>query len=85
MKKLLIVTLLALPFISCSQPPLIKEVKVPTPCEVEYIPREPKSIDIEHSSLGVIMAYIKDIVSYAKEVQPIIDNCVVVKKNKETK
>lgn len=64
---------------ACAQEPIIREVKVPTPCEVKSLPKSPKDIDIENSSIGVIMEYLKNIVQYAKNIQPIIKECVVEK------
>lgn len=64
---------------ACTPQPIIREVKVPTPCEIKELPKSPKDIDVENSSIGIIMEYIKNIVKYAKEIQPIIDKCVVEK------
>lgn len=65
---------------ACTPQPIIREIKVPTPCQVTNKPVPPKDIDIDNSSIGVIMEYIKNIVKYAKEIQPVIKECVVEKK-----
>lgn len=64
-------------FAGCSEPKLvIKEVKVPTPCKVSKIPQEPKDINLDSADMGFIMNYIKQIIQYAKEVRPIMKECV---------
>lgn len=73
----LVLILLTLAFFSgCSGNNQIVKINVPTPCEVQYIPKEPKEIDIESSSIGGVMEYLKGVVKYAKEVKPIINKCV---------
>lgn len=62
-------------FHGCSSAQIVK-INVPTPCEVKTMPKEPKAIDIENSSIGVVMSYIKDIIQYAKEIKPILNKCV---------
>lgn len=65
----------------CAEPqPIIKEVKVETPCEVETIPTEPREIDLQNSSISAKMDYIKAILIYAKEIRPIMRDCVKHKK-----
>ena len=67
----------------CAEPqPIIKEVKVQTPCEVESIPTEPREIDLQNSSISAKMDYIKAILIYAKEIRPIMRDCVKRKKIK---
>ena len=67
----------------CAEPqPIIKEVKVETPCEVESIPTEPREIDLQNSSISAKMDYIKAILIYAKEIRPIMRDCVKRKKIK---
>lgn len=67
----------------CAEPqPIIKEVKVQTPCEVETIPTEPREIDLQNSSISAKMDYIKAILIYAKEIRPIMRDCVKRKKIK---
>ena len=67
----------------CAEPqPIIKEVKVQTPCEVESIPTEPREIDLQNSSISAKMDYIKQILIYAKEIRPIMRDCVKRKKIK---
>ena len=67
----------------CAEPqPIIKEVKVQTPCEVETIPTEPREIDLQNSSISAKMDYIKQILIYAKEIRPIMRDCVKRKKIK---
>ena len=67
----------------CAEPqPIIKEVKVETPCEVESIPTEPREIDLQNSSISAKMDYIKQILIYAKEIRPIMRDCVKRKKIK---
>ena len=67
----------------CAEPqPIIKEVKVETPCEVETIPTEPREIDLQNSSISAKMDYIKQILIYAKEIRPIMRDCVKRKKIK---
>ena len=57
----------------CAEPqPIIKEVKVQTPCEVESIPTEPREIDLQNSSISAKMDYIKAILIYAKEIRAIV-------------
>ena len=64
-------------FVGCAEPqPIIKEVKVQTPCEVESIPTEPREIDLQNSSISAKMDYIKAILIYAKEIRPIMRDCV---------
>ena len=73
----LVLILLTLAFFTgCSGNSQIVKINVPTPCEVQYIPKEPKEIDIENSSIGGVMEYLKGIVKYAKEIRPIINKCV---------
>lgn len=70
-------------FVGCAEPqPIIKEVKVETPCEVESIPTEPREIDLQNSSISAKMDYIKAILIYAKEIRPIMRDCVKRKKIK---
>ena len=70
-------------FVGCAEPqPIIKEVKVQTPCEVESIPAEPREIDLQNSSISAKMDYIKAILIYAKEIRPIMRDCVKRKKIK---
>lgn len=71
-------------FNACAEPQIVK-VNVPTPCEVSYIPKEPKAIDIENASVGFVMEYVRDIVQYAKELKPIINRCVKEKSMVGTK
>lgn len=67
----------------CAEPaPIIKEVKVQTPCEVESIPTEPREIDLQNSSISAKMDYIKAILIYAKEIRPIMRDCVRQKRIK---
>lgn len=73
----IVIVFLALYLTGCSSQ--TTTIKVPTPCEVDYIPPKPKEIDVENSNVGAILNYITNIVEYAKEVQPLIDNCVVLK------
>lgn len=73
-------------FAGCAEPqPIIQKVNVEVPCQVDEIPVAPKDIDLKNSSIGVKAIYIQDVVKYAKEIQPIINNCVVEKKIKEKK
>lgn len=62
-------------FNGCAEPQIVK-INVPTPCEVQSIPKEPKAVDLENASVGFVMEYVRDIVQYAKEVRPIIRECV---------
>ena len=68
----------------CSSAQIVK-INVPTPCEVKEVPKEPKAIDLQNSSISVVMAYIKDIIQYAKEVKPILNKCVKENNIAETK
>lgn len=67
----------------CANPqPMIKEVSVPTPCEVSKIPQEPKELDLENATISAIQVYITQIVAYAKEIRPIMRECVREKRIK---
>ena len=80
---LLGIMILAIFLAGCAEPqPIIKEVKVETPCEVESIPTEPREIDLQNSSISAKMDYIKAILIYAKEIRPIMRDCVKRKKIK---
>ena len=80
---LLGIMILVIFLVGCAEPqPIIKEVKVQTPCEVETIPTEPREIDLQNSSISAKMDYIKAILIYAKEIRPIMRDCVKRKKIK---
>ena len=78
---LLLGIMIVLAFLTgCAQQPIIKEVKVPVPCEVSNIPKEPAKLNLEEATIGQIMTYIKQVVKYTKELKPLINNCITEKK-----
>lgn len=77
---------LSLFLVGCAEPqPVIQKVNVEVPCEVNQIPQSPRYLDLENATIAQKQVLIKEAVQYAKEVAPIMRECVREKRIKGKK